>query len=438
MTHRPRSILSRVGVAPVLDPAAGGTFQYSRTLLEALSALLPRYPTVVLIGKASSVKELTAAGYPIVQVEPPSLRRKVGQAVAWVLGDKSATWVASVLRRLRSDPAFGIGDLPEVSFTSASIASWLRSNGVDVLILPWPEPLAIYSRLPYVLAVHDIQHRLQPEFPEVSADGAWEARERLFRDGIARAQFVLVDSEVGREDVLTHYGDVIESDRVRVLPFLPAPYLDPTVSDDTIADLRARHRLPARYLLFPAQFWSHKNHVRVVQAISGLRLNRGVDIPVVMCGSAEGAIREAVLGEVVKEASSGGITDLVCILGYVPDSDMGALYRASAGVLLPTFFGPTNIPVLEGWAMGVPVLTSDIRGIREQCGDAAVLVDPRSVESIAEGMASLWLDDALRSRLIIAGRARLDSYGPDEYRRRLAAILDELEVRLRNDGGMRD
>ena len=56
------------------------------------------------------------------------------------------------------------------------------------------------------------------------------------------------------------------------------------------------------------------------------------------------------------------------------------------------------------------MITSDIRGIREQAGDAAVLVDPRSVESIAEGIGQVWRDEALRRRLVDAGHARLATW----------------------------
>jgi glycosyltransferase involved in cell wall biosynthesis len=206
------------------------------------------------------------------------------------------------------------------------------------------------------------------------------------------------------------------------------------VSSDVIDYARGTYGLPSRYLFFPAQFWSHKNHVRVVEALGLLRRTRGIDVAVVMCGTAEGALRQAVLADVVAGASAAGVSDLVRILGYVPDSDMAALYQASAGVILPTFFGPTNIPVLEGWSMGVPVLTSDIRGIREQVGDAAVLVNPRSVESIANGIASIWLDEVLSSQLIAAGTSRLGSYGAHEYRLRLADIVDEAEARFRTEG----
>ncbi len=113
-----------------------------------------------------------------------------------------------------------------------------------------------------------------------------------------------------------------------------------------------------------------------------------------------------------------------------PDDDMSALYCGSAGVILPTFFGPTNIPVVEAWSLGIPVLTSDIPGIREQAGDAAILVDPRSVESIADGMATLWQDEDERARLITAGTARMRSWTSQDFADALASVLDEVQRRL--------
>jgi glycosyltransferase involved in cell wall biosynthesis len=119
-------------------------------------------------------------------------------------------------------------------------------------------------------------------------------------------------------------------------------------------------------------------------------------------------------------------------LGYVPDEDMSGLYAGAVALVMPTFFGPTNIPVVEAWTFGCPVLTSDIRRIREQAGNAAVLVDPRSVEAIADGIYQLWTDESLRSILAEAGRQRLAAYTPDDYRRELMAILEEAKTRLRS------
>ncbi|PYS54816.1 MAG: glycosyltransferase family 1 protein, partial [Acidobacteria bacterium] len=97
-------------------------------------------------------------------------------------------------------------------------------------------------------------------------------------------------------------------------------------------------------------------------------------------------------------------------------------------LVMPTFFGPTNIPILEAWAFGCPVITSDIRGVREQAGDAALLADPRSPEMIAEAIREIWTDPGLCEALAQRGRVRLSGYTPAEFRRRLVEIVEEAKA----------
>jgi glycosyltransferase involved in cell wall biosynthesis len=186
-------------------------------------------------------------------------------------------------------------------------------------------------------------------------------------------------------------------------------------------------------LFYPAQFWPHKNHVRIVLALSLLRKKYDLRVPIVFCGSSFGRIRRRTGREIIRLGCELGLEKEVRMLGYVPDQDMAGLYAGSVALVMPTFFGPTNIPVLEAWASGCPVLSSDIRGIREQTRDAAVLVDPRSEESIADGIYRLWMDENLRQRLAGRGREQLMAYSSDDYRDRLAKILDEAKLRIASE-----
>jgi glycosyltransferase involved in cell wall biosynthesis len=156
-------------------------------------------------------------------------------------------------------------------------------------------------------------------------------------------------------------------------------------------------------------------------------------IPVVFCGSYDGEIRESTFREVMRFSSQLGLEGEIRYLGYAPDEDMSGLYAGAAALVMPTFFGPTNIPVLEAWAFGCPVLTSDIRGIREQVGDAALLVDPTSVQAIADGIHQLWTDRELGRTLSDLGRQRLSAYTPEDYLRRLIEILEEGKERVRSE-----
>jgi glycosyltransferase involved in cell wall biosynthesis len=260
----------------------------------------------------------------------------------------------------------------------------------------------------------------------------WERREYVFRNGSRYATLLLADSEVGKEDILNFYGPYgVTPDRVKVLPFLPASYLSIDVAESDCQRVRTTYHLPNRYLFYPAQFWPHKNHTRIVQALALLKRDYQLEVPVVFCGTSAGPIGKRTFQQVRAQVKHLAVDNQVFYLGYVRDDDMSALYARAEALIMPTFFGPTNIPPLEAWSFGCPVITSDIRGIREQMGDAALLVDPRSVESIALGIARLWKDQNLRQNLIVRGRDRLASNTPVDYANRLKAIIDEAKDRVR-------
>jgi glycosyltransferase involved in cell wall biosynthesis len=426
----------RIGIVPIEDPQFGGVYQYSATMLNALrqwtsggcaEEFVVFSDTVPGTASRTSINRQWVVRSPL-ENEPVSWKQQTLDFLRSTIGEGP---VREAVRKLlgRPDGRQQLeADLNRRKYREF-LNEQLRREGVELMLFPAPSPLGFEADIPYVMAIHDLQHRLQPEFPEVSANGEWERREHLFRNATRYATLLLADSEVGKEDILNFYADYgVTPDQVKVLPFLPACYLTREISQEERHRVRTTHQLPDRYLFYPAQFWPHKNHKRIVQAMTLLK-DRGLKIDMVFCGSHEGTIRSRAFREVMTLASQGGIQDSIHFKGYVNDQDMSGLYAEALGLVMPTFFGPTNIPVLEAWALGCPVLTSDIRGIREQVHDAGVLVDPRSVESIADGMSKLWTDERLAKELACRGRTRLATYTPEDYRQRLIDILEEGKIR---------
>jgi glycosyltransferase involved in cell wall biosynthesis len=198
---------------------------------------------------------------------------------------------------------------------------------------------------------------------------------------------------------------------------------------DEVARVRQHYGLPSDYGFYPAQFWPHKNHARIIRAIA-LAGEGGVDVSIAFAGSYEGAIMEQCHSEVQQLVAELGLEQQVHFLGYVPDAHIPPLYAGARALVMPTFFGPTNIPVLEAWHLGCAVLTSDVRGIRTQVGDAGLLVAPESVEDLAHALVLLWTDDALRTELVRRGTARAAAYTFDDFADRLRSVLDEVESRI--------
>jgi len=401
----------RLGIHPVLKREAGGIYQYGVTMLEAIDAIVRD------VGPQSDRWMVLAH-----DIHDPALR-----------GLSRQHWDIKPFRRPGSGEGTPAADRPDPDRPARQedMTAWMRECGIDLMIYPAPHRLSFESEIPFVMAIHDLQHRLQPEFAEVSADGEWERREYLFRNAVRKATLLIAESEVGREDILQNYGAFgATPEMVRVLPYLPAPAAEGV----SLPALRSKFAIPGKFFFYPAQFWPHKNHLRIVQALCVLKREKELSPSVVFAGSASGLLREKTRAEVLGEAERLGVRPQLIDIGYVSDGELTGLYQAATALVMPTFFGPTNIPILEAWTHRCPVLTSDIRGVRDQAGDAALLVDPRSVESIAQGMERLWREEDLRHNLVARGTRRAKEYTTDDYRRRLRDIIADARNRVRHGG----
>jgi len=410
----------RIGIHPALKRHDGGIYQYTVTLLDALRELSASP------GGVWDHEFVVFAHSP----DDPVLKRCVDSG--WTVKPFRPPWAPH--------PSIDLNKLPEVDspLEQSDMRAWLEECGIDLMLYPSPHRLSFESGIPFVMAIHDLQHLLQPEFPEVSEGGEWQRREYVLRNAARSATVLVAESQVGREDILNAYGRYgVDAEGVKALPYLPDPSIDPQAARERVPQLRKQYDLADRYLFYPAQFWPHKNHVRLVEALGLLRRKYGLVIPMVLAGSATGEIRQRIITKVEDRLRELGLEDQVRMPGYVSDEDLFGLYAGAEALVMPTFFGPTNIPFLEAWALDCPVLTSRIRGIVEQVGDAAVTVDPKSVEDIAVGIRRLWTDETLRRTLIEKGRARLRAYTPEDFRQRLREIIDEATKRVRRGGRQR-
>jgi glycosyltransferase involved in cell wall biosynthesis len=401
--------------------ASGGIFQYEIVFLKALSEIAAHYPEefVYLPHYENELVTLASAGGLNYRSLPIQLLNKaLPQQLTpeTYISQKPATPAPS--------------DPNAVKFDQAG-TDLFRKLGIDLVLQLSPVLHAFALRMPFVVPIYDLNHRLQPEFPEVSAFGETNSREYFYTNACRFATLVLVDSEVGKADVLRFYGNLIGEDRIRILPYYPPIEGRALPDPQELARVRAKYGLPQRYFFYPAQFWSHKNHALILRAIKLIAEETGEVVPVVFCGSYAFYTLAVNFKKVMALAQKLGIADRVRYLGTVPDEDMAALYTLSVGLVMPTFFGPTNIPPLEAWHFGRPVITSDIRGMREQNGDASLLIDPRSPQALAGAMKRLWQDEALCADLAQRGRKRLASYSWRSFLDNVTAVLTEACERVR-------
>jgi glycosyltransferase involved in cell wall biosynthesis len=267
---------------------------------------------------------------------------------------------------------------------------------------------------PFIFTVFDVEHARQPWWPEVSVDGQWEQRDRYFSNYIPKATRVIVPNSAGREQVERYWR--IEPDRFLELGH-PTPEFAleagarPAPPRDAI-----RPGIGERYLLYPAQFWAHKNHATLFDALALLP-----DFELVLVGSDKGQLEHH-----RRLATQIGVADRVHFLGFVPTEELIALYRHAHALTYLSLFGPENLPPLEAMALGCPVIAADVPGAREQMGDAARFVPPFDAQAVADAVRAV-AEPTERERLVAAGGERAPQITAAGYVGGVLQFIDDFE-----------
>ena len=247
----------------------------------------------------------------------------------------------------------------------------LVKHHIDLIYFLAPSSLALsLVSHNYIYTIWDLCHRDMPEFPEVNYFREFEIRESIYNKAPKKAIAVLTDSELGRDNAIRRYN--LDSNRVFSASFVPSANAKKT----GFLDIKKKYQVDGEYIYYPAQFWAHKNHVYIIDAIAKLK-EKGIFLTAIFCGSDKGN-----LDYVLNYAQKLNVADLVRYIGFAPDDEIYHLYKQSLALVMPSYFGPTNIPPLEAFAIGTPVIYSDLAGLREQVADAALLCDLKNPQNL--------------------------------------------------------
>lgn len=293
----------------------------------------------------------------------------------------------------------------------SSFEKQLKIRNVDIVYYLNPTiNVATLQTINYIFTVWDICHRDMPEFPEVRSVGIFHNREHLYKTYLSAALCVLTDSEALSDRIKNYY--CVDPSRLLAMPFSPTPFLQKEAAN---IDVIKKYNLKKSFFYYPAQFWPHKNHIRILEALCLLK-KEGIIVNVVFSGSNFDGHQDYV-ENFIKQYD---LQEQVSILGFLPGEDIPALYDACFAVIMPTYFGPTNLPPMEAWASKKPLIYSSI--LAEHVGDAALLTSPDSAEECAEAIKQLQ-DENIYRKLVENGTARL---------KRIQDKRDAAEAKLRN------
>lgn len=278
------------------------------------------------------------------------------------------------------------------------LALWLRRRRPAAFFSPGFAP-PLPCGIPVVFTIHDLIHL---RVPGESGPLRWLYYHLVVRPAARRAHAVLTVSEASRRDIERWTG--LPPGRVVVVGNAASPAFSPG---------GPRVRRPRPYVLYVGNHKPHKNVPRLVAAMTRSRRLAGHDL--VLAGPPDGRLR-ALAGRL-------GLGDRL-VFAPAPDDDaLAALYRGAALVACPSLVEGFGLPALEAMACGTPCVVSRSTAVAEVTAGAAVEVDARSVEGIAEGMEALAFDPGLRDSLATKGLRRAGLFSWDATADRVRLVL---------------
>lgn len=351
----------RVGFVIAFDSGWLGGINYFRNLLTAIYALPDRkIEPVILTGKHMTADRFK--GFPPVDVVRSRLFDRY-----------SFPWIV----RTAGFQSFGRDPLMERLLHKHHIA-----------VLSHSAQLGAHTPMPTIGWIPDFQHRRIPEF---FSKAELARREREFIE-ILSCSRVIVSSVDAQNDLITFYPKFAQQSRV--LQFVPD--IDSKMSIPTLDEIKEKYSIQTPYFHLPNQFWLHKNHSAVIDAISKLK-EQGERMTVLVTGNNSGYRKSDYYQSILAHVEKCGVSEEFRMIGVVPYSDLIALMRYSVALINPSFFEGWSSTVEESKALGKQIILSDIAVHREQAPERGVYFKPNKPEELAIAMKQqldCWSPDA--------------------------------------------
>jgi glycosyltransferase involved in cell wall biosynthesis len=276
----------------------------------------------------------------------------------------------------------------------------LKQSEATLLFSPVPEA-PLFIRCPFIVTVHDV---IPLHFPSASP-----RLTTYFRSYVPfllrRAHHIVCDSEATAKDLVSFYH--LPMTKITVIPLAY-----------DVEHFRPQGLSQSNYFLCIARHDPHKNLARVLLAFDALM---DKDIELWIAGPST-----AFTPNLKKLIAENGLQSRVRFLDYLPYSHLPSLLEQSLALVFPSLWEGFGLPVLEAMACGTPVITSSLSSLPEVAGDAALLIDPYSVEAITSAMTRILREPRLAPMLKQAGLIQAARFSWEKTGTSTANILKTL------------
>jgi hypothetical protein len=382
------SEMKKIGILAFGDPEGGGVYQYTRSIIDTI---MQNRDNVYIIFTDANNSNFDDYDIEIRKINKPSI---------FILNKLIRVFqILSLIRK----PFFFTKSEKDIFFD------------IDKFICPvislYPH---FYLNKPFVFTLHDMQERYYPHF--------FTLRDKVIRWLNNRAlsksaDKILCESKFVKGDIVKFLG--VDPSIVHVVQSPPPKCFNSNSTDENLYDtIKKKYHLPEEYIFYPAQFWPHKNHIKLLEAFSIVQ-KEFENLKLVFTGSKQNNFQS--VDNKIKELQ---LQNNVIYLGYIDYSDLPFLYKMSKFLVMPTLFESISIPIYEAFSLKVAVCYSDVVALPEQVGEAGLLFDPNNEKDIAKKMTMYLSNNKLLTEKAELGYLKINSFDYEAYKKSILEIIN--------------
>lgn len=292
----------------------------------------------------------------------------------------------------------------------------LSRNPVDIFHAIYTAPARINAKV--ILTMVELSWFINPDdFP---ANRFFLSQLRMVtRYSIRRADRIITPTKIGRDQLLEHFG--LPAEKVEVVPFGFNEGFLRACSPEEIDSILSKFGITGEYILTVGDLHPRKNLSRLIDAFNWVKKAKKIPHNLVLVGK---ALYQA--DEIYKKASSGINKDAVIFTGYVSFEELRALYQGASLFAFPSLDEGFGLPVHEAMASRLPVIVSARGALPEVAGDAAIVVDPLSVEDIGSAIYRIIDSASVRAELIRRGLEQIKKFSWEDSCKKTLRIYRDM------------
>lgn len=280
----------------------------------------------------------------------------------------------------------------------------------ELLISPTYSPLLFLSSCKFVFTLHDLQELHYPEnFSKVVL--AW--RNYIYRKLSKRTAYIITESNYVKTDIVNY----LNFNSQKIIVAESPPIFDFNEVNEDLLREKYEIKEDFDYIFFPAQFWKHKNHKRVINAFCKI-VKKHRNTKLIITGK-----KSREYNNIKEQIGKLNLSESVLHLENIDQKHMPYFFKNSILTIAPTLHESISIPVFEAFYFNSPVCASGILAIKDQVSDAGLQFDPNSEKSIYKSLDAMISNEDLRKDFKLRGKKRLEFFSHERYNNLISPLF---------------